>query len=305
MSALSFHNVVKRYPRSATPALDHLSFSVPEGVVCGLVGPNGAGKTTAFSVVCGFLHADAGSVDILGAGGFDPFRLKGRLGVLPQDAALPDRHTPRQLLVHLARLQGLSSADAPAAAQRALVDVGLTERADERIHRLSHGMRRRVAAATAMVGSPELVLLDEPMAGLDPAQAKNMRQVITSLRGRTTVVVSSHNLTELERICDWVVMVDKGRCLREGSVASVTGTGEHLIWQLTSDAVDLTALRADTSVASADLEGAQLDVTCVPGADLDAVSLVVMRLLLDQGVGLRALRRGVSLEDRFLDDAKR
>ena len=104
--ALRLHEITKRFGRHV--ALDNLSFEIPEGAICGLVGPNGAGKTTAFSVVSGYLQPDEGRVDILGQGPFDPYALKGRLGVLPQDAILPDRHTPRELLTHLARLQGES-----------------------------------------------------------------------------------------------------------------------------------------------------------------------------------------------------
>lgn len=302
-AALTFEGVTKRYARSAPPALDKLSFTVPRGVVCGLVGPNGAGKTTAFSVISGFLPPDEGTVDLLGMGPYDPWQMKGRVGVLPQDAELPDRHTAVELLTHLARLQGMTAAQAKREAERRVADVNLGDKVDARVAALSHGMRRRVAVASALLGEPELVMLDEPTAGLDPVQARSLRDLLRGLRGKQTVVISSHNLLELEQLCDWVVMIDHGRCIRQGSVAEVTGQGEQLAWWLGPGVVDLTALRARLPGCVVSRAEDVLTVSAPSGVDLDGVSLEVMRALVDADVPLRSLRRGVSLEDRFVDDA--
>jgi ABC-type multidrug transport system ATPase subunit len=300
--ALVFDGVVKRYARGAAPALDGMSFRVPRGVVCGLVGPNGAGKTTTFSVLSGFLPPDAGTVDILGLGPFDPWTMKGRLGVLPQDAELPDRQTPVELLTHLARLQGIGPREAAEEAARRVEEVRLGDRARSRIGALSHGMRRRVAVASALLGDPELVVLDEPTSGLDPVQARSLREVLAGLRGRRTVIVSSHNLLELELLCDWVVMVDRGRCLRQGSVAEVTGRGARSTWELAGP-VDVDALRARLGACTVRALGDVLEIEAPEGVDLDEVTVAVMAELAAQRVGLRGLRRGVSLEDRFVGDA--
>jgi len=302
--ALVFEEVHKRYGRRAPPALDGLSFRVPAGHLCGFVGPNGAGKTTSFSVVCGYLAPDAGRVDILGGGPFDPWRLEGRLGVLPQDAELPPRHTPRELLVHLARLQGLSAAAARRDAERVLDLVRLERRRSQRIAALSHGMRRRVAVATALVGSPELVLLDEPTAGLDPSQARSLREVLVQRPRRSTLVVSSHNLAELERICDWVVMVREGRLVRQGPLSEVTGRGAVVEWMLGPGEVPLDALRAALPGSVLTLADGVLTEQAPPGADLDASSVAVARVLSGAGVAIREVRRGVSLERQFLDDTE-
>src|SRR5690606_2211243 len=154
--------------RRGNKALDGLSFRVPRGVIAGLVGPNGAGKTTCFAAAAGYVRVDRGSVDLLGGGPFDAARHSGRLGVLPQDAELPLQHAPRELLEHLGRLQGIPAPAARAEADRLIAIVRLSDRARHRIVSLSHGMRRRVAVATALIGNPELVLLDEPTSGLDP-----------------------------------------------------------------------------------------------------------------------------------------
>lgn len=302
--ALVFDGVCKRYGRKGRVALDRLSFRVPQGVVCGFVGPNGAGKTTAFSVVSGFLPPDAGRIDILGRGPFDPWTMKGRLGVLPQDAELPDRHTPVELLTHLARLQGMPASEAGVEARRRVDQVGLAERAQDRIGALSHGMRRRVAVASALLGHPELVLLDEPTAGLDPVQARGLRQVLHGLRGAQTVVVSSHNLLELEQLCDWVVMVDAGRCIRQGSVAEVTGHREVVLFTLPEAYAGSTLLDEVLAGCSTAWQGTTLRVLGTPERSADDLTVAVMRELAAQGVALRGLRHGESLEDRFVGDAR-
>lgn len=301
--ALVFRDVVKRYTRRGPNALDGVSFRFPRGCIAGLVGPNGAGKTTAFSVVSGYLRPDSGEVDILGGGPFDPYRLKGRLGVLPQDAELSDRHTPRELLGHLALLQGLGWAEAKRESDRVLDVVQLGDRRDHRIATLSHGMRRRVAVASALVGSPELVLLDEPTAGLDPVQAHSLREALASLRGIQTLVVSSHNLDELERLCDWVVMLRAGKCTREGTVSEVTGQEQLVTWVLGPGEVPLERILRRLPDHRLELRDALLAHEVPAGADLDAASLVVMEELAAARVAVREMRRGVSLERRFIDDA--
>jgi ABC-type multidrug transport system ATPase subunit len=300
--ALRFAAVSKRYGRRAPPALDGLSFKVPQGSLCGFVGPNGAGKTTSFSVICGFLQADSGTVEVLGQPGFDPWRLKGHLGALPQDALLGDRHTPRELLRHLGRLQGLDGATARREADRVLELVRLSDRRDKRIGTLSHGMRRRVAVASALVGDPDLVLLDEPTAGLDPSQAYSLREVLTGRRPGQTLVVSSHNLGELERICDWVVMIDRGRLVRQGTVAEVTGRGSVVLWEVGPGDVPLQTLRAALPEHGWEVRQGVLHHTAPAGADLDQASLVVAAALAQSGVPIRSVSRGLSLEASFLDE---
>lgn len=301
-AALTFTDVVKSFGKKR--ALDGLSFTIPAGGITGFVGPNGAGKTTTFSVVSGFLHQDSGTIDILGLPAFDPWKLKGRLGVLPQDAELSTRHTPLELLRHLARLQGMTRAEAHRECDRVVDLVRLTDRATTRIAGLSHGMRRRVAVASALLGGPELVLLDEPMAGLDPLQAKSLREALAELRGRQTLVVSSHNLDELERLCDHVVMIDEGRCIREGEMQSVTGQGAMAEWTL-GGIPPLEALGAAVPDHTFHFEDGLLAERAPAGADMDASSVAIMAVLARASVPVRGVRRGKALERQFLEDAAR
>jgi ABC-2 type transport system ATP-binding protein len=298
--ALVFQEVTRRY--GSAVALDGLDLRVPRGTLCGFVGPNGAGKTTTFSLVCGYMRPDSGRIDVLGHGPFDPWALKGQLGVLPQDAELGDAHTPRELLIHHGRLQGLSGRDAQREAERVLELVHLGDRASRRIGTLSHGMRRRVAVASALVGEPALVLLDEPTAGLDPVQARSLRDALVRRRPGQTLVVSSHDLHELERICDWVVMIDRGHLLRQGPLAEVAGTGETVLWHLGPGEVPLQKLRVALPDHGWRVEDGVLEQTAPDGTDLDSSSVAVARVLAEANIPIRELRRGVGLERRFFED---
>lgn len=297
--ALQFTEVTKRHKGAPKPALNALSFAVPTGALCGFVGPNGAGKTTTFSMVGGFLAPDSGELRILGEVGFDPWRLKRRLGVLPQDAALPERHTPTELLVHLARLQGMSGKGARVEAGRLLELVRLDDRKDARIGGLSHGMRRRVAVASALLGNPELVLLDEPMAGLDPLQARSLRAALAQLRGQVTLVVSSHDLHELERLCDHVVLLDKGECLAQGPTAEVTGQGVRMVWTL-GGPIPIDTLTELLPAHRLSVEQGVLLQEAPTEQALDEASILVARTLANAGCVIREVRRGRSLEDAFV-----
>lgn len=300
-AAVTCRGLVKRYGRRAPrPALDGLDAMFPEGRLCGLVGPNGAGKTTLFSILTGFLPADAGEVDVLGLAAFDPFRHKGRVGVLPQDAAIDERLTPFEWLHLLGGLQGLDDGVARAEASRTLRELNLAERGKERIGTLSHGMRRRLSVASALIGRPELVLLDEPTAGLDPAQAASLRAVLRGLAGRATVIVSSHDLGELERICGWIVLVAEGRCVRQGPVEGLLGERARLRYEV-GGAVPIDTLRErlighEITVA----DGGRFQIEAPPEADLDHSALVTQQVLTACGVVIRGVSRGQSLEEGFL-----
>jgi ABC-2 type transport system ATP-binding protein len=298
--ALRVEGLRKRYGRRSPWALDGVDCRFPRGALCGLVGPNGAGKTTLYSVVCGFLSPDEGRVELLGEGPFDPWRFKGRVGVLPQDAEIQARLTCEEFLLYMGRLQGLDARGARTEADRVLQGVRLGERRRSLVGSLSHGMRRRLAVASALLGSPELVLLDEPTAGLDPTQAAGLRDELVALRGTSTLIVSSHNLVELERICDWIVQLDRGRCVRQGTVADVTGQRQLVTWRLGPGEVPLAALREALPGHGFDLSGDTLAQRAPVDADLDASAIAIAGLLASHRIAVRGLQRGRSLEESFL-----
>ena len=240
--ALVTRDLVKRYRGGR--ALDGFSLSVPLGATMGLVGRNGAGKTTWMMTVAGFVIPNSGRIDILGRGPFDAAKHAGRLSILPQDSELPLEARPRELLRRYGILQGLSRDAADREAAALLDAFNMSEKASSPVRSLSHGMRKRIMVAQAFIGSPDIVLLDEPLSGLDPVEADRMRSFILGRRGRETLVVSSHNLGDIEKLCSHVAFIDAGRLERVDTLASITsGTGRVAV-KLRTRPDDIAALEA-------------------------------------------------------------
>lgn len=298
--ALTTRNLVKRYGRRC--ALDGFSLTVPQGAIMGLVGQNGAGKTTWMMTVAGFLRPNAGDVDILGRGPFDAAVHSGRLSILPQDSALPLEARPAGLLYRYARMQGLSPDDARRTAASLLKIVNLGDRAHSSIRSLSHGMRMRVRLAQCFVGNPEIVLLDEPLNGLDPREADRMRQFIRSRRGRQTIVISSHNLHDIETLCTHVAFVDKGRIVRSDTLAKITGATSRVTYTLAAEPFDRALLEAALPNATFVWQAHAHALICSFGeeaGDTAAVNRALLPLLLAQ-TDVLAVSSGSSLEEVYL-----
>ncbi len=298
--AIVTRNLVKR--RGRQRALDGLSLSVPRGAVMGMVGANGAGKTTWMMTVAGFLRPDAGEIDLLGGGPFDATRHGGRVAILPQDSELPGEDTPEGALYRFGRLQGLTAAAARRSVRETLEAVNLTERARSRMRTLSHGMRKRVMVAQCFVGRPEVVLLDEPLNGLDPMEADRLRRLILSQRGRQTIVISSHNLEDIERLCTHVAFIDKGRVTRMDSIASITHATDRIVFTLTREPGDMAALSAAVPGTSFEWRAAERVLVCTFDGETGDVASVNRKLLpaLLVQTDVLAVASGLSLEEAFL-----
>ena len=241
-TALSTRDLVKRYGRRL--ALDGFTLSVPRGAVMGLVGANGAGKTTWMMAVAGFLRISSGSIDLLGRGPFDAATHSGRFAILPQDSALPLEARPETLLYRYARMQGLSSEAARRSTCEMLAAVNLSDRAHSSIRSLSHGMRMRVRLAQCFIGSPEVVLLDEPLNGLDPVEADRIRRFLRERRGKQTIVVSSHNLHDIETLCSHVAFVENGRVAKTSTLETITRASSSVTYTLAAEPSDMPTLEA-------------------------------------------------------------
>ena len=200
-------NLSKWY--GAKCALNNVNFEIHKGAPVALVGPNGAGKTTLFSLLCGYIAPSSGQLNILG---YKPgsAELFNKLSGLPQDAQLDPRFNIDKQLAFYAKLQGMGTKQSQIEALRVLDLVNLKEVATSRAGDLSHGMRKRVTIAQALIGSPEIVMLDEATAGLDPIHAREVRELVSQLSSQATFILSSHDLTELERLCSQVLHLDKG-----------------------------------------------------------------------------------------------
>ena len=302
-AAISTSALVKRYGRRR--ALDGFTLAVPQGAVMGLVGPNGAGKTTWMMCVAGFLRPTDGTIDVLGRGPFNASVHSGRLSILPQDSALPLEANPRALLYRYGRLQGLSAEVSRDSTAEVLAAMNLADRADSTIRSLSHGMRKRVMLAQCFIGSPEVVLLDEPLNGLDPAEQSRMRNFILARRGRQTIVVSSHNLNDVEILCTHVAFVENGRVVRMATVRDITSAAGRVVYTLAAAPADPSAL---VEALSSALPGTafswkgEAELACdfaASGADVAAVNAALLPVLIGKA-GVVSVAAGQSLEQAYL-----
>ncbi|GLY13928.1 ABC transporter ATP-binding protein [Kineosporia sp. NBRC 101677] len=213
--------LTKRYGtgESARLAADAVSLSVRRGEVYGFLGPNGAGKTTTLRMVLGLIRPTSGSATVLGRPSGEP-EVMARVGALIEGPGFYPFLSGRENLQVMARYRGLSGS----AAEIALERVDLAGRGDDRFRSYSLGMKQRLGVASALMGEPEVIVLDEPTNGLDPAGMQDMRRLIVSLaEGGTTVVLSSHLLAEVQEICDRVGVINNGRLLRESTVTELRG----------------------------------------------------------------------------------
>ena len=236
--------VVKRF--GSTVALGGVDVTIGEGVT-GLLGANGAGKTTLLTLILGLRNRDGGELRVLGAdpGTAGP-EVRQRLGFAPEHHQLPGDMTAADLVAHIARLHGLPKVGATQRASDTLWEVGLGEERFRPIGTMSTGQLQRVKLAQAVAHHPELVILDEPTDGLDPMQRADMLALISRLATEhgINVLISSHHLEEVERVCTSVVMLDAGRVARAGRVSDLTVGGAGLVVEVYEHAADLAAALA-------------------------------------------------------------
>lgn len=299
--AIETRNLVKCY--GARRALDGLTLDVPRYSVLGLIGPNGAGKTTWMMSVAGFLHLTSGAVNLLGAGPFNATAHRGRISILPQDSDLPLESRPLELLTHYGLLQGLTRNEAAQSSATMLNEVHLGDRLTAPIRSLSHGMRKRVMIAQCFIGSPEVVLLDEPLSGLDPREVARMRDFLARRRGRQTIVISSHNLHDIELLCDRVAFIEKGRTVRQATLEEVTGTDCLLIYRLAARPADLESLRAAVPDSALALSEDGRELTCRfdrRRSSPEQINRLLLPALLQQPCGVLTVSQGTSLEAEYL-----
>lgn len=205
---------------------DGLTLSLGTGVH-GLLGPNGAGKTTLIRAIGTVVRPSGGTLELLGqpVGHADLRRVRRQIGYLPQEFGFYRRFTLREFVEYMAWLKEVPKADIPGAVQRAIERVGLADRANDRMKTLSGGMVRRAGIAQAIVNDPQILLLDEPTAGLDPAQRMQFRELLHELRGDTCVVVSTHLVEDVAAACSEVVLFDEGRLVFQGTPDELADAG--------------------------------------------------------------------------------
>jgi ABC-2 type transport system ATP-binding protein len=286
MSLVTTRRLTKRFGQ--VTALDELDVEIEPGVV-GLIGANGAGKSTLLKILLGLVPASAGSAEVLGLDVAESgAAIRERVGYMPEHDCLPPDVSATELVVHMGRMSGLPTTAARERASDTLRHVGLYEERYRPIGGYSTGMRQRVKLAQALVHDPALVLLDEPTNGLDPAGRDEMLGLVRRIGTDfgISVLVTSHLLGELERVCDSIVVVDGGRLLRHSSTASVTAETEVVAVELDRDPADLVgALRANGLEVERDGRLALVRVATPATYD------VVRDAVVAQGAGLVRLER--------------
>ena len=291
--------VSKRY--GDVQALDGVSVVV-DAPATGLLGANGAGKSTLMKSLLGLVRPDAGTIRVLGIdAGHGSRELRVRLGYMPEHDCLPTGMTAHDMVVHLAEMRGLSRRDATLRASEVLFQVGLEEERSRLIGTYSTGMKQRAKLAQALVHDPDLVVLDEPTNGLDPAGRVEMISLVRRLSRDLgiKVLLSSHVLEDVERTCDAVVVLRAGQVVAsdriEGMARSEEGTVEV---RVAGDAEALVARLTAAGVTATLLPSGAVRVTGAGDATLDAVRDAAV----DAGVGLRALvTGGPTFEDAVLE----
>jgi ABC-type multidrug transport system ATPase subunit len=285
-------------------AVNEVTFSVPTGSVFGLIGPNGAGKTTTFSMMAGYLEPSAGDLFVLDHRPTALAALRGKLGVLPQDALLPSNEKVGEFLIYLARLQGMEKTEAEKNARDVLAEVEGTEWWGTKCNTLSHGQQKRVGIAQALLGNPRVVLLDEPTAGLDPRVAYGVRQIIKARKGRCTMIVSSHNLNELEEVCDHAAILDHGQLVAVGSIADLTASSEEVRFDLGKGPIPEAEIRALPGVTQVtwDKPARELAVRYDrQSGDAEEMIRRVLVVLLEKGARISGVAKGRGLEQRVME----
>ena len=259
--------LVKRY--GSHTAVENLSFTVETGQVYGFLGPNGAGKSTTMNMITGCISATDGQVLIDGHDIFDdPIAAKRCIGYLPEIPPLYPDFSVREYLKFVCELKGVKKSGISAETQRVIEKADIADVADRLIKTLSKGYRQRVGLAQALVGDPEIIILDEPSIGLDPKQIIQMRELIRSLGREHTVILSSHILSEVSEVCDHILIIKKGKLVGNGTPQELAGmmqTGTTLSIQA----------RGDLERAKVALEGIGGDITVTENAAEHALDIVI------------------------------
>jgi ABC-2 type transport system ATP-binding protein len=303
---LKAEGLTKRY--GDLLAVDDLSIEVQRGEVFGFLGPNGAGKTTSINMICGLLEPDSGTVSLDGESIVRRDEaLRTRLGVCPQDIVVWQRLTCREQLQFMGEMYALPRETAVSRSRQLLEDLDLIEKQDVQARALSGGMQRRLNLALALIHDPQIVILDEPGAGLDPQSRVKVRRYIHALARSKTIILTTHNMDEAERLADRVAIIDRGRLLELDTPAALkrrVGEGDVVEIEITAQigaakksAVE-EALKPIVDAVHLDLENRRVTVRA-----LNAVGKLaaIIEILEKQNLPVGEMRlRENTLEDVFI-----
>ncbi len=284
-------------------ALEGISFEAKRGEILGFLGPNGAGKTTTMRILTGYMPPTSGSAKVAGYDVVeDSLEVRRRVGYLPETVPLYPEMSGREYLSFMGSLRRVE--DLESRVGEVLTQVGLQERGDSLIGNLSKGLRQRVGLAQALLHQPEVLILDEPTIGLDPAQIIEVRDLIRELGRERTVFLSTHILSEAQQVCDRVLIINKGRIVAEDTPANLSAQlagAERILIRSSAQAGDLASLlKGVPGVESVEIgrQAGTVEVTSTPGRDLRPM---LARRIVEADLDLLELTTaGISLESIFL-----
>ena len=302
---IEVQHLTKRYGR--VTAVDDVTFRVERGEILGFLGPNGAGKTTTMRVITGYMPPTEGRCIVAGFDVFDqPVEAKRRTGYLPETPPLYPDMTVREYLTFVARIKGVPSADRKARVEQVMKRVWIADVASRHCGKLSKGYRQRVGLAQAVLHNPDVLVLDEPTAGLDPKQIIETRQLIKELAGDHTIILSTHILPEVSQTCQRVVIINKGRVVAVDTPDNLTHRlrGAETMYVLVEAPVDATptlqAMAGVTRVSVADRHDRAIGYEVESVRDAD-IRRDLARTIVAQQWGLLEMRPlRMSLEEIFL-----
>jgi ABC-2 type transport system ATP-binding protein len=293
----------------AVQVLKDISFTVNKGEIVGFLGPNGAGKTTTMRILNGFMPATSGKAKVVGYEvDQDPLEVKRRIGYLPENVSLYNDMTVTEYLTFVAQAKRIPRREVAGKVSRACLQCGVGEVTNRLIGPLSKGYKQRVGLAQAIINEPEVLIMDEPTTGLDPAQIIEIRELIKSFAGEHTIIISTHILQEVSATCQRVIIINDGRIVAEDSLANLTGSsapGGSLMIRVAGDVASLrdklTALDGVVSIKeSASEEPGVTELIVAAEKDRD-IRRAVAEITVGSGCGLLELRPiRLSLEEIFM-----
>ena len=305
---IELKGVTKRY--GAVEAIRDISFTAPKGQIVGLLGQNGAGKTTTLNILTGYMPPTEGQVLVDGMDILTQSReCKRAIGYLPEKPPLYDEMTVRSYLKFVCELKEVARKEIPAHVEEILTTCGLTEVAGRVIGHLSKGYRQRVGVAQALCGDPPVIVLDEPTVGLDPRQVVEIRALIKQLGLNHTVIFSSHLLSEIQQLCQRVIILHRGKLIREADMAELTNSGDSLMLrasikgrqqELLPAILSLPCVRRVTPLKQAEAGVTEVRIECTRNTSPDAQTALFRLLCAMEAPIMQLISEHDSLEDVFL-----